>query len=90
MRKEMNECIANFVEALPKNYRTVLALSDLDGLKNQEIADILGLSVDAVKIRLHRARRALKKQFATKCNLYRTEANELACDRKAPRRSSTP
>jgi RNA polymerase sigma-70 factor (ECF subfamily) len=90
MRREMNECIANFVEGLPENYRTVLALSDLDGLKNQEIADILGLSVDTVKIRLHRARRALKKQFATKCNFYRTEANELACDRKAPGRSSTP
>jgi RNA polymerase sigma-70 factor, ECF subfamily len=89
MRKEMNECIANFVEALPKNYRTVLALSDLDGLKNQEIADLLGLSVDTVKIRLHRARRALKKQFATECNLYRTDANELACDRMAPLRSPT-
>jgi len=90
MRKEMNDCIANFVEALPESYRTVLALSDLDGLKNQEIADILHLNVDTVKIRLHRARRALKKQFATKCNFYRTEANELACDRKASGRSSTP
>jgi RNA polymerase sigma-70 factor (ECF subfamily) len=83
MRKEMNECIANFVDTLPENYRTVLALSDLDGLKNREIADILGLSVDAVKIRLHRARRELKKRFDAECNLYRTEANELACDHKA-------
>jgi RNA polymerase sigma-70 factor (ECF subfamily) len=90
MRKEMNECIANFVDRLPENYRTVLALSDLDGLKNQEIADILGLSIDTVKIRLHRARRELKKRFATECNLYRTDANEFACDRKAPGSSSTP
>lgn len=90
MRREMNECIANFVDTLPENYRTVLALSDLDNLKNREIADILGLSVDAVKIRLHRARRELKKRFNAECNFYRTEANELACDHKAPSSSSTP
>ena len=90
MRREANECIANFVDALPENYRTVLAMSDLDGLKNREIADILGLSVDAIKIRLHRARRDLKKRFDAECDLYRTEANELTCDHKAPGSSSTP
>jgi RNA polymerase sigma-70 factor (ECF subfamily) len=86
MRREANECIANFVDALPENYRTVLAMSDLDGLKNREIADILGLSVDAIKIRLHRARRDLKRRFDAECD----EANELACDHKAPGSSSTP
>ncbi len=90
IRREANECIANFVEALPEKYRAVLALADLDGLKNQDIADILGLSIDTVKIRLHRSRRELKKRFAAECDLYRTEANQLACDRKAPGRSSTP
>ena len=89
MRRETNECIANFVDSLPENYRTVLALSDLDGLKNREIADILGLSVDVIKIRLHRARRELKKRFEAECDLYRTEANELACDMKAPSGRST-
>lgn len=89
IRSEMNECIKGYVEALPENYRMVLALSDLEGLKNREIAEILGLSVDAVKIRLHRARRELKKQFEVGCDFYRTEADELACDRKAPADPST-
>jgi RNA polymerase sigma-70 factor (ECF subfamily) len=90
IRSEMNECIKTFVDTLPESYRTVLALSDLEGFKNREIAEILGLSVDAVKIRLHRARGEAKKRFEAGCDFYRTEDNELACDRKAPGGSSTP
>ena len=84
IRNEMNQCINTYVDALPESFRTVLALSDLEGFKNRDIAKILGLSVDVVKIRLHRARRELKKQLEAGCDFYRTEANELACDRKAP------
>lgn len=84
IRREMNECIKSYVDALAESYRSVLVLSDLEGLKNQEIAEILGLSVDTVKIRLHRARRALKNRFEGGCEFYRTEGNDIACDHKAP------
>ena len=90
IRSEMNECIKTYVDALPESYRAVLALSDLEGFKNGEIAEILGLSVDAVKIRLHRARRELKKRFEAGCDFYRTEDNELACDHKVPADPSIP
>jgi len=80
IRKEMNECIRNFVENLPTDYRTVVVLSELEGLKNNEIAKILGVSLDTVKIRLHRARAKLKKDLETHCSFYRDERNELACD----------
>ncbi len=83
IRNEMNECIETFVDALPDTYRSVLVLSDFEGFKNREIAEILGLSLDTVKIRLHRARRELRQRFEAGCDFYRTEANELACDRKA-------
>jgi len=89
IRSEMNECIETFVADLPEIYRPVLALSDLEGFKNREIAEILGLSVGAVKIRLHRARRELRKRFEAGCDFYRTDANELACDRKPPESPST-
>lgn len=82
IRKEMNECIREFVDKLPENYRTVIILSELKELKNQDIADILGISLDAVKIRLHRARLKLKKVFEAGCEFYRDEDNELSCDRK--------
>jgi RNA polymerase sigma-70 factor (ECF subfamily) len=84
IRSEMNECIRGFVDALPESYRTVLALSELEGLRDDEIAKNLGLSVGATKIRLHRARRQLKERLEAGCDFYRSEANELACDRKAP------
>ena len=82
VRKEMNECIRGIVDGLPENYRAVLALSEVEEFTNAEISQILGISLDVVKIRLHRARARLKKELEAKCNFYRDERNELACDRK--------
>ena len=82
IRKEMSECIRNVVDRLPENYRTVIVLSELEELTNHEIAEVLHVSLAAVKIRLHRARERLKKELAGHCNFYRDERNELACDRK--------
>ncbi len=83
IRKEMNECIRNFIEKLPEDYRTVIILSELEDLQNREIAEVLGVSLDTVKIRLHRARAKLKKELEANCSFYRDERNELACDLKS-------
>ncbi|MBI5056662.1 MAG: sigma-70 family RNA polymerase sigma factor [Nitrospirae bacterium] len=82
IRKEMNECIRDIVNNLPLDYRTVIVLGELEELKNKEIADVLGLGLDTVKIRLHRARAMLKKALESHCDFYRDERNEFACDRK--------
>ena len=71
------------IERLPENYRAVIVLSELGELKDSEIADILGLSLHTVKIRLHRARAELKKELTAACLFYRDDRNELACDRKS-------
>lgn len=83
IRKEMNECIRDFIENLPESYRAVLTLSELEGLKNAEVAEILGITLDTVKIRLHRARANLRKELQNHCSFYRDEQNELACDLKS-------
>ena len=57
-------------------------LSLMEGFQNSEIAEILGISLDTVKIRLHRARDRLRKELGTGCNFFRDERNEFACDRK--------
>jgi RNA polymerase sigma-70 factor (ECF subfamily) len=49
------------IDRLPESYRTVLVLRDLEGLGTAEAAPILGVSNDALKMRLHRARQALRK-----------------------------
>lgn len=82
VRKEMNQCIRDFVNRLPDTYRTVLILSELEGLKNREVAEILGVSLETVKIRLHRARAKLREELGTHCTFYRDERDELACDLK--------
>jgi RNA polymerase sigma-70 factor (ECF subfamily) len=82
IREEMRDCIMEFVEKLPGNYRTVIVLSELEGLRNSEIAEILGVTLDTVKIRLHRARARLKEELKGRCDFYRDERNEIACDRK--------
>jgi len=82
IRKEMHQCIRNHVDGLPDAYRTAIVLSEIEELKNHEIAEILGISLDTVKIRLHRARAKLKKELENHCSFYRDERNEFACDRK--------
>ena len=82
IRQEMNDCIQGIVDKLPENYRTVTILSELEGFKNDEIAEILGISIESVKIRLHRARSRLKEELEKACQFYRDERNEFACDRK--------
>jgi len=82
IRREMNDCIRNIVYKLPETYRTVIVLSEFEGFKNEDIAKILGLSLESVKIRLHRARLKLKEELSKQCILYRDDDNEFACEQK--------
>jgi RNA polymerase sigma-70 factor, ECF subfamily len=82
INEEMNGCIREVIETLPETYRSVIVLSEVEGFKDIEIAEITGLSLQAVKIRLHRARTKLKKELTKSCTFYRNEHNEFACDRK--------
>jgi RNA polymerase sigma-70 factor (ECF subfamily) len=82
IRKEMNGCIREIVDTLPANYRSVIVLSEVEGLKDAEIAEVLGIKLQTAKMRLHRGRAMLKKELSTACVFYRDERNELACDRK--------
>lgn len=82
IRGEMNECIREFVEKLPPDYKTIITLIELEGFSNKEVAEILEISLDAAKIRLHRARARLRKDLEAGCDFYSDERSELACDRK--------
>ena len=63
-RAENRELVRQQIDALPDSYRTVLVLRDIEGLDTEETAKMLGLSVNATKIRLHRARQALRTMLA--------------------------
>ena len=59
--KEMSGCINRYIYDLNEDYQQVHVLSEYEGLKNKEIASILGIMIDTVKIRIHRGRTQLKK-----------------------------
>jgi RNA polymerase sigma-70 factor (ECF subfamily) len=82
IRKEMRECVREYIGNLSPDYRAVIALSELEELTNREIAEILDISLDKVKIRLHRARAKLKESLNDGCDFYQNEQSVLACDRK--------
>ncbi len=82
IRDELSECVREFVDRLPPDYRTIITLNELEGFTNKEISEILEISINTVKIRLHRARARLKKSLEAGCDFYIDERSELACDRK--------
>jgi len=65
--RETRALIERAIAGLPATYRSVFLLADVEGLPNAEIADRLGLSLPAVKSRLHRARQLMRDALAPHC-----------------------
>jgi RNA polymerase sigma-70 factor (ECF subfamily) len=63
-RQETAERVRAAIDRLPEAYRTILLLRDIEELSGQETAELLHITPNAVKIRLHRARMALRTLIA--------------------------
>jgi RNA polymerase sigma-70 factor (ECF subfamily) len=83
---QMSECVQEKVRRLPESYQTVLVLFDLMEFSHQEIAEILDISVENVKVRLHRARKKLKTILEEECRFEVDERNVLICDPAASKK----
>jgi RNA polymerase sigma-70 factor (ECF subfamily) len=59
-RRELRDLVMDQIQNLPEGYRNVLLLRDIEGLDTEETARAVGISPNAVKTRLHRARLALR------------------------------
>lgn len=59
-RAETREQVREMIDRLPESYRTVLVLRDIEELDTAEAAELLGITPAALKVRLHRARQALR------------------------------
>lgn len=59
-RKEVCALVRRLIDELPETLRTVILLRDIEELDTGEAAQLLGITENAVKIRLHRARQALR------------------------------
>jgi RNA polymerase sigma-70 factor (ECF subfamily) len=63
--RQLEAVLAEAIAALAPMYREVLVLRDIEGLTAAQVAEVLGISVDAVKSRLHRARLEIRKSLAS-------------------------
>src|SRR3990172_5526153 len=64
VQNELREKLQEAVNALPPDYRTAFVFHDVEGLSNPEIAEMLGISLPAVKSRVHRSRLFLRQKLA--------------------------
>ncbi|MFO7675838.1 MAG: sigma-70 family RNA polymerase sigma factor [bacterium] len=60
----LKNLIESMIPTLPEGYRKVFVLHDIEGLKHNEIAEILGITEGASKSQLHRARASLRKALS--------------------------
>lgn len=79
---EMNQCVRDVIDSLPADYRAALILHDLEGMSGQQTAVILGCSLAAGKVRVHRARARLKRALESQCSFYRDEKSAFRCTPK--------
>jgi RNA polymerase sigma-70 factor (ECF subfamily) len=82
--RELRDTLEAAIDALPVAYRTVLIMRDVQELSTRETAEALDVSEESVRVRLHRARRALKLVLEERCGLALADVFSFAgrrCDR---------
>lgn len=82
VRKAGDSCVRSLVLGLPEKYGSVLILKDMEGFKNTEIAEILGISLASVKMRLHRGREMAQHQIRKKCDISCSQGGSIICEEK--------
>lgn len=64
--KELRQALDDAINQLPKKYKMVLVLRDMEGLSAKEVGAIMGLNERAVKSRLHRARLFVRRELSAR------------------------
>jgi RNA polymerase sigma-70 factor, ECF subfamily len=81
---EIRSLLEEAVEKLPDAYRTIFVLRDVEDMSTTDAAEVLEITEDNVKVRLHRARALLRKSLYTRAGMERKEAfnfHAVRCDR---------
>jgi len=67
--EDMGSCLRPMIEALPVKVRAALVMADLEGVKQREVAERLGISLPAVKSRVLRGRLLVRRMIEDCCHL---------------------
>jgi len=84
-QKEMSACVQRYLADLPDSYRAVILLHDEASMTNPEIAEMLGVPLATVKIRVHRAREKLRAVLREVCSFSVDGRGVLVCEPKPPK-----
>ena len=76
---QMSQCVEDKINLLPESQKEIIILSDTMELSHQEIAEILGITVGNVKVRLHRSRKSMKEILERDCSFEHDERNVRIC-----------
>jgi RNA polymerase sigma-70 factor (ECF subfamily) len=68
-RNELQRNVLSAMQHLSKSLRSVIILREIQGLSYQEISEILNVPLNTVKVNIHRARQALRKDLAPLLNM---------------------
>jgi len=82
IRNQQARRLRDAVQKLPSQYRIILVLRDMEGLSDDEVAEITGLKPGNVRVRLHRARLFVRKELAQLDGAHRSAAKPAARARK--------
>lgn len=74
---ELSSCVLSMIRLLPQDYQQAMILSEIEGKKQRQVAEELGLSLAAVKSRILRGRGKLHKSILNCCALYRNDAGKV-------------
>jgi RNA polymerase sigma-70 factor (ECF subfamily) len=77
--KQVEHALEQAIAALDPMYREVLLLRDVEGLTAPEVAEVIGVSVQAVKSRLHRARLSVRERVAPLLGVEPAQPASSAC-----------
>jgi RNA polymerase sigma-70 factor (ECF subfamily) len=78
-RREMGDCIAEFVQMLLPSYKSVILLREFEHRSFEEIAEMTGTSAENIRVRIHRARSALRTSLEKGCHVWQARHGGLEC-----------
>jgi RNA polymerase sigma-70 factor (ECF subfamily) len=82
---ELGACVALFVARLPASYREAVTLTELEGLTQKEAAEMLGITLAAMKSRTLRGREKIRDMFEECCRVsVDCRGRVVACEPRAP------
>jgi RNA polymerase sigma-70 factor (ECF subfamily) len=69
LEADLSKCVVLFVAHLPSPYREAVTLTELEGLTQQDAADMVGISLSGMKSRIQRGRAKIREMFEANCEI---------------------